>query len=308
MRYPIGKQGVAWGAEELSLWQSQVEIKRPYQDLVVDRIYALSELFRIGRYGALSCDPLRYPLFSIEMLEPNSELPWVLISGGVHGYETSGVLGALAFLEESANEYIKHFNFLVLPCVSPWGFETINRWNSEALDPNRSFKEGGLCEEARFAMELLNKPLYARRPKSFVLHLDLHETTDTDESEFRPALAAKLGKDHVPTEIPDGFYLVGDRANPQSEFQSAIINAVEKVTHIAPNDAEGRLLGDRAAQRGVVNYSVKRLGLCAGVTDATYTTTTEVYPDSDNATPAQCIEAQVTAVKAALDYIISEGA
>ena len=308
MRYPIGKQGVAWGAEELSLWQSQIEIKRSYQDLVVDRIYALSERFRIGRYGALSCDPLRYPLFSIETLEPNLELPWVLITGGVHGYETSGVLGALAFLEESAKEYIEHFNILVLPCVSPWGFETINRWNSEALDPNRSFKEGGLCEEARFAMALLNKPIHARGPKSFVMHLDLHETTDTDESEFRPALAAKLGKDHVPTEIPDGFYLVGDRSNPQPEFQSAIINAVEKVTHIAPNDAEGRLLGDKAAQRGVVNYSVKHLGLCAGVTDATYTTTTEVYPDSDNATPAQCIEAQVTAVNAALDYIISVGA
>lgn len=308
MCYPIGEKGVAWGAEELSLWQSQIEIKRSYQDLVVDRIYALSERYRIGRYGALSCDPLRYPLFSIETLQPNLELPWAFITGGVHGYETSGVLGALAFLEGAANEYIEHFNVLVLPCVSPWGFETINRWNSEALDPNRSFKGDGLCEEARFAMALLNKRICAQGPKSFVLHLDLHETTDTDESEFRPALAAKLGKEYSPTEIPDGFYLVGDRSNPQPEFQSAIINAVEKVTHIAPNDSEGRLLGDKAAQRGVVNYPVKPLGLCAGVTDATYTTTTEVYPDSVTATPEQCIEAQVTAVKAALDYIISVSA
>ena len=40
------------------------------------------------------------------------------------------------------------------------------------------------------------------------------------------------------------------------------------------------------------------------VADAEYVSTTEVYPDSPNATPDICIEAQVAAIKGALDYLI----
>jgi hypothetical protein len=41
------------------------------------------------------------------------------------------------------------------------------------------------------------------------------------------------------------------------------------------------------------------------VTNARYTTTTEVYPDSPRATPEQCNEAQAVAAKAALDYALA---
>ena len=53
------------------------------------------------------------------------------------------------------------------------------------------------------------------------MHVDLHETTDTDETEFRPAKAARDGEYIAPDTIPDGFYCVGDTANPQDEFQKA---------------------------------------------------------------------------------------
>jgi hypothetical protein len=71
------------------------------------------------------------------------------------------------------------------------------------------------------------------------MHIDLHETTDTDETEFRPAKAARDGEYIAPDSIPDGFYCVGDTANPQAAFQKAIIDSVRKVTHIAPPDANG---------------------------------------------------------------------
>lgn len=45
-----------------------------------------------------------------------------------------------------------------------------------------------------------------------------HETTDTDESEFRPAKASRDGEEYKPDSIPDGFYLVGDDTNPQAEW------------------------------------------------------------------------------------------
>ena len=61
-----------------------------------------------------------------------------------------------------------------------------------------------------------------------------HETTDTDESEYRPAVAARDGKVFEPGSIPDCFYLVDDTENPQPAFQQAIIEAVGRVTHIAP--------------------------------------------------------------------------
>ena len=58
---------------------------------------------------------------------------------------------------------------------------------------------------------------------------------------------------------------------------------------------------DRA--RGVIHYDMTALGLCAGISGARYTSTTEVYPDSPRATPAQCIAAQVAAVCAAIEFV-----
>jgi hypothetical protein len=43
------------------------------------------------------------------------------------------------------------------------------------------------------------------------------------------------------------------------------------------------------------------------VTDAPFTTTTEVYPDSPRATDAICNAAQVAAVRAALDFVLADG-
>jgi hypothetical protein len=133
----------------------------------------------------------------------------------------------------------------------------------------------------------------------------LHETTDSDESEFRPALAARDGVDYVPGEIPDGFYLVDDSAHPQPEFQQAVISAVAKVTHIAPADQEGKIIGSPVVAPGVINYPLQQLGLCAGMTRAPYKTTTEVYPDSPRTTPEQCNAAQVVAVCAAIDFALA---
>jgi hypothetical protein len=99
--------------------------------------------------------------------------------------------------------------------------------------------------------------------------------------------------------------LVDDTANPQPAFQQAILRAVEQVTHIAPADAEGGLIGTPLEAPGVIAYDVKGWGLCTGITGARYTSITEVYPDSPRANPEQCIAAQVTAVGAALGFVIA---
>ena len=67
-----------------------------------------------------------------------------------------------------------------------------------------------------------------------------------------------------------------------------------------------RRVGAPLEQEGVINYPVKELFLCTGVTAAKYTTTTEVYPDSPKATPEICIQAQIAAIRGALDYLASQ--
>jgi hypothetical protein len=301
--YPIGRPGHRWGPDEIALWLSRQAVQRSYEADVRAAVQALRERFEVRQYGQLDHDPARFPLLALCSRAWDDALPIALVTGGVHGYETSGVHGALRFLERHAADYAGHCNLVVAPCVSPWAYEVISRWNPHAVDPNRSFKEPSPAQESAALMRLV-APLRDR----MLVHIDLHETTDTDESEFRPALAARDGVACEPGEIPDGFYLVGDSENPQLEFQQAVISAVARVTHIAPADRNGKLIGDPVIAPGIIVYPLRRLGLCAGITRARFRTTTEVYPDSPRTTPGQCIEAQVVAACAALDFALGQAA
>ncbi len=298
--YPIGTPGHRWGEAEVAQWRTRQVRQRSYQTDVLDRIETLHAQYVVEQYGCLDYQPDSYPLFVLKSRDWRDDLPCMLVTGGVHGYETSGVRGALQFAHERASAYAGRANVLIVPCVSPWGYERIHRWNPQALDPNRSFREHSPAPEAAALISFI-APFRER----VVMHIDLHETTDSDESEFRPALAARDGIAHIPGEIPDGFYLVDDSARPQPEFQQAIIAAVAQVTHIAPADAAGEIIGSKMVAPGVIEYAFKQLGLCAGITDARYKTTTEVYPDSPRATAEQCNAAQVAAVCAAIDFALA---
>lgn len=298
--YPIGNPGVKWGKAERAEWLTAQTSKRSYQEEVLVKLESLQERFAIEQYGALSFARSQYPLYVLKSRQWDRQKTVILITGGVHGYETSGVQGAIRFLETEAQHYTAQFNFVVAPCVSPWGYETINRWNPYAVDPNRSFTTGSPAQEAAALMKHLDSSAL-----EFLAHFDLHETTDTDNTEFRPALAARDAVAQDNWNIPDGFYAVGDVDKPVADFQTAIIKSVEKVTHIAPPASDGKIIGETLEQWGVINYAARTLGLCMGVTDAKYVTTTEVYPDSPKADAENCIEAQVAAITGGLDYIKS---
>ena len=298
--YPIGIPGQLWGAAELARWRARQVRQRSYADDVLSRIEQLRERFDVSAYGEVAYADERFPLFAIRSKDWQPGLPCVLVTGGVHGYEISGVHGALRFVDTHAEGFAGRVNLLVVPCVSPWGYERIQRWNFDALDPNRHFRADSPAQESAAMMRLI-APLQGQ----FAAHIDLHETTDTDESEYRPAVAARDGKSFAPGSIPDGFYAVDDTENPQPEFQQAIIQAVERVTHIAPRDDKNEIIGSAVVSHGVIRYALKALGLCAGITGARYTTTTEVYPDSPRATPEQCIAAQVAAVCAGVEFVLS---
>ena len=298
--YPIGTPGTPWGPAEKAAWLARQTRKRSYATDVLAALDRLRAGFDVEQYGHLDYDAEGYDLFAVRSRHWREERPCVLVTGGVHGYETSGVHGALRFLDAHASRYEGRVDLIVAPCVSPWAYERIHRWNPHAIDPNRAFRQDSPAQESAALMRLV-APLRGR----VRVHIDLHETTDTDESEFRPALAARDGVAYEPGSIPDGFYLVGDTEDPQPAFQQAVIEAVAKVTHIAPADGTGQIIGSPMVAPGVINYPLRQLGLCAGITDAPYRTTTEVYPDSPRVTAAQCNEAQVAAVCAAIDFALA---
>lgn len=304
--YPIGEPGRPWGQAERVRWRDGQSRARSHVDDVCVPIESMGSDFTVLRYGEVvtgtdgtdGTEGDTYPLYALRTTDWQAERPSVLVTGGVHGYESSGVHGALHFAAKRASMWKGRVNLLIVPCVSPWAYERIQRWNAHAVDPNRSFRQDSPAEESAALMRLV-----AQWEGKWAAHIDLHETTDSDESEFRPAVAARDGQAFVPGSIPDGFYLVADSSNPQLDFQQAIIRAVARVTHIALPDATGHLIGTPVLAHGVIGYPVSALGLCTGITGAKFTTTTEVYPDSPRTTPEQCVEAQVTAIEAVLSYV-----
>lgn len=294
--YSIGQAGQKWGDAEKAQWLAMQRKKRSYADDVLSQLDDLVTHFDIEQYASLEYESVSFPVYALGSLNWDKSKPNILITGGVHGYETSGVFGALRFAATAAQDYHEKFNLMIVPCVSPWAYETINRWNPNAIDPNRSFCANSPAQESAALIKLVSAV-------EFLMHMDLHETTDTDNSEFRPALAARDAIEQKEWAIPDGFYTVGDSENPCADFQAAIIESVARVTHIAPADESGRIIGEKIQQPGVINYPLKRLSLCASITNAKYTSTTEVYPDSPKVDPENCIRAQVAAITGALDHV-----
>ena len=331
--YSIGTPLQPWGIPERAQWRNTRKIQRSYHEEVVSKITPHGfKGFETIQYGTLKVqtsdkdddNSISYPLYAIKSNDWKDDKPCVLITGGVHGYETSGVQGALLFLQSGkAHEFSQTFNILVAPCVSPWGYETIQRWNARAVDPNRSFNPDGQVvpgrsfnpEAATDESAALIQFLKTLEVSQWMCHVDLHETTDSDQTEFRPAKRARdslpfqsLEEANAAEPIPDGFYLVCDQEKPQPAWHAAMIEAVRAVTHIAPADADGTLIGEKVVQEGVIQIpaAFADLGLCAGVTNALYATTTEVYPDSPSATDEQCNQAQVACIEGGLRHIMRE--
>jgi len=358
--YPVGNIGEAWNEENIQQWRERANnIQRSYQEEVVSKLHSymkeessnvglrLFKCFNLIQYGSLSQNKNRYPLYLLQTKPSlwNKSNPTVLITGGVHGYETSGVQGALSFIQQSLLSYHSQFNFVIVPCVSPWGYETIQRWSINAVDVNRSFVNSnpttdkatettkgstklgsgeGRTEESAQLMDWIDDNLKPFGGRDCVdIQLDLHETTDTDATEFRPAKFSREGKTYDFTtsdnKIPIGFYLVGNKDSEvrvRSPFCRAIIGSVSQVTKIChdryilglPSEAQdGTLEHDNEVQDpetsiGVIYVSARSIGLCAGMTNADLAVTTEVYPDADGVTAKECNEAQCRAIIGALDY------
>ena len=100
--YPIGTPGLPWGAAELAQWRARQRRQRSYAEDVQRRVEALRHRFDVQLYGTVTYADERFELLCVRSRNWARNRPAVLVTGGVHGYETSGVHGALRFAAREA--------------------------------------------------------------------------------------------------------------------------------------------------------------------------------------------------------------
>lgn len=285
-----------WGEKEKADWFARQTIQRSYGEDVVARLGALqSEKFGVSQYGALTFDPERYPLYCVLTADWKEENPSILITGGVHGYEPSGIISPLRFLEETASQYADRINFAVYPCISPLAYEINHRWNQKAQDPNRHFLKDTTVEESEQLM---------RSVKSlgtyFRAAIDLHETNGRDV-ELRRERHARDGDDPLPGEdfIPKGFYLCVPKKEDVPTGRQ-IVEAVREVTAICTDE---KIIGYTSDNGVIVIDNVR--GLCQEFarTISDVAMTTEIYPDESPVRESQ--EAQLAVIKKAITLTLN---
>merc|ERR1711924_285986 len=123
--YSIGRLGKPWDAAEMKQWQLRATKDGPKRSYSIDVLKPLelaNDSFTVEQYGELKYTiegiDYIYPLQMAKSKEWDTSKPSALITGGVHGYETSGVKGALLFLETEAHKYVM---LLTLPHLMSMG-------------------------------------------------------------------------------------------------------------------------------------------------------------------------------------------
>jgi murein peptide amidase A len=133
---------------------------------IVDRLHALPRReWRLEQVGEI----WNYPFFQVRR-QISRQAPTIFLTAGIHGEEPGGVAGALRWLE--SGDWSKwRVNWLVLPCINPYGWERNHRRNAQGRDINRQFRNPDVCPEAK----LINRLVDGQR---FLFSFDLHEDVD----------------------------------------------------------------------------------------------------------------------------------
>ncbi|MDE4963770.1 peptidase, partial [Francisella tularensis subsp. holarctica] len=74
------------------------------------KILAVVSDFDIDEYGQLDYPVGSYTLYALKTKNWDANKPYVLVTGGVNGYETRGVQGAISFAQTRALEFARDYN------------------------------------------------------------------------------------------------------------------------------------------------------------------------------------------------------
>jgi hypothetical protein len=115
------------------------------------------------------------------------DLPWIFLSGTVHGNEPIGAVYLTHKILTGQFEN-KKFNYAIIPCVNPDGYELHTRENYNKIDLNRDFSENPESGEALAIQKYLS--VFERQ---YVISVDIHESSRYASIDDDPA--------------PDNFYM-----------------------------------------------------------------------------------------------------
>lgn len=88
MSKEVGAALKKWGEAEKAEWFSQQNVKRSYEVEVLAKLEPLKLKYDVESYGSLSLDVDKYNLFAIKTRNWDKNKLSILITGGLHGYET----------------------------------------------------------------------------------------------------------------------------------------------------------------------------------------------------------------------------
>ena len=143
---------------------------RHFDDIVARLKASLNPESEWTEVDTLPAENREYPLIKIVLGKGNPRR--ILISGGIHGDEPAGVETICAFLEDKLyKNFLNDWEFTILPCINPSGFEAGTRNNQDDIDLNRMFKEATVPQEVDFVKAILDQP--------YELDLELHEDGDS---------------------------------------------------------------------------------------------------------------------------------
>ncbi len=102
----------------------------------------------------------------------------VIVVSGIHGNERTGQINCLLFFANLIDRYkklnlyseMRHiFEFVVIPAANPWGVENNSRENSNGVDLNREFYDGGFTQPEAIALRD-----FVLAQDNLAMYLDLH--------------------------------------------------------------------------------------------------------------------------------------
>jgi hypothetical protein len=210
---------------------------RDYQDVHGALRELDRRLFEVTAAGLQKTNPTAYPVFVVSIAaRKRPSLGPIYLSGGIHGDEPAGVWAALEFFQRFPDlpPYYHRFNYTVLPCINPYGFEHNTRANHDAIDLNRQFRNADPPEEVRIVKNAAGNTKYR-------IAMEFHEDIDTP--------AFYLYELAQPGEPPWGRKIV-DRIRLQTEVNDQeVIEGMPADHGLIARESAGRLTEDVMTER-----------------------------------------------------------
>ncbi|MBI3610130.1 MAG: M14 family metallocarboxypeptidase [Nitrospirae bacterium] len=152
---------------------------RDYQDVIeaIEKAERDIPSLRVIRTDRVKTAGGPYPFYHLSITSPeagNPERRTVFLGGGIHGDEPGGVWAVMEFLRRypMQPDRYRRFEFTLLPCMNPFGYEHNTRANAAGIDLNRQFRNTAPPIEVQRV-----KKAVGGRP--FFLTMEFHEDVDT---------------------------------------------------------------------------------------------------------------------------------